>query len=233
METENRKKLDEEAAGRPYEVKPYLPPTKLSEVKEPFYLDLAEALRRMQTPVMKETLSSKAFDLFKKCYDKGFQVDAVKLVSEDQANKVYKYFGPQVQGAVPVDPVLVNEPSLVLQALDAQAGDFCKENDRTVAPLMLVGRQVKLVGNAAIGRVTNYKELKKVFVVKYFSSDQAVRASKVAEVDRPALLEMLLYEGRDTEVAVEDENSAEEPTSGDATDVGESLEAHFAVASNE
>ena len=73
MEGERQREEAAKARGDKYKTTVYKPATKLSEIKEPFYLDLAQALKEMQTQELVEQLHNKAWGLFHKCFDQDFQ----------------------------------------------------------------------------------------------------------------------------------------------------------------
>ena len=92
MKAEEERKKYVESQGEKYVELIYVPPTKLSMVKEPFFDDMATAINRMQTPQYKELLSENAWKhgLFEKVFDKDFQREAVKKVADDFLRKTDK-----------------------------------------------------------------------------------------------------------------------------------------------
>ena len=122
MRKEEEREKEAREAGQEHEVKMCRPPTKLSEIKQPFYEDLATAMKEMSTPAMQKSLHEKAWcnGLFKKCYDLNFQRKAVALVGEDMQAGTGKCF-KNSPTSLPVDPTQVSEPDLVMQVGDAAA----------------------------------------------------------------------------------------------------------------
>ena len=199
MEAERNRQEAARARGEEYEPTVYKPATKLSEIKEPFYLDLAQALKAMQTPELIEQLHNKAWGLFKKCFDPDFQRQAVQLVTEDTRNGGSKYFSfvspSEGEAAVPVDPIFTSEPTLVMQVADAHNALMTANpgQDAMRTPKQLVGRRLKGAQGSAFGKVTKWRGRKKTFEVKYYRDEQAKRATNVLELTHEGVLSALEY----------------------------------------
>ena len=132
-------------AGRTYNKTIYHPPTKISEIKEPFYLNLTATLRKIQMG-KKNDLHEQAWcnDMFEKCYDSEFQSNAVQLVMEDQAKEEYKYFA-KMSGGIPVDPAVATELTLVMQVADAHDAIHQQQSPETDANHPPVSEKSKLL----------------------------------------------------------------------------------------
>ena len=77
------------AAIKSYSV--YIPPSKLSEIKEHFFDNLTIVLKDLQTPEKMKSISDHSWkdDLFESCFDPTFQRDRVNLVFEDNEGKYF------------------------------------------------------------------------------------------------------------------------------------------------
>lgn len=176
----------------------HAPKKLLSELKEPFYLNLATVLKEMQTPEAKELISRKAWktNLFEKCFDRKFQAEAVKLV---EADKEFKYF----HGAgsdTPKDPTISTE----CQGLEDMTADLItedydnnnnsRESDDTAPDKSFVGRQVQALGGKYPGTVSKFAPKAKEFTVRYTNPElESSRARKVVQMSRDELMNLLVY----------------------------------------
>ena len=106
-----------------YKKEQYVVPTKLSEVKEPMYEDIAHALMDMQTQEFKTKLALNAWgELFDKCFGEEFQNEATLLVAADLSAGKSTYFSSA--GGVTIDPVMGDTSGdAVLATMDAQDGE--------------------------------------------------------------------------------------------------------------
>jgi hypothetical protein len=192
-------KVDEaKSRGESYQLMVFKAKTKLSELKEPFFEDLAIiALSELQTEDYKQKFRDNAWaGMFEKCFEPEFQCEAVKLVGADQDNY---YFTDKAQL---VDPVFAPSASQDLQIQVADAHDEAvvstPERDAMLPPHRLVGRQVKPFNDSLPGRVEKYLARRKLFVVKYWKDPHAKRASKIVnDISREDLMAMLLYNDTD------------------------------------
>jgi hypothetical protein len=191
-------KVDEaKSHGESYQPMVFKAKTKLSELKEPFFEDLAIALSELQTEDYKQKFRDHAWGgMFEKCFEPEFQREAVKLVGADQDNY---YFNDKAQL---VDLVFAPSASQDLQIQVADAHDEAvvstPERDAMLPPHRLVGRQVKPFNDSLPGRVDKYLARRKLFVVKYWKDPHAKRASKIVnDISREDLMAMLLYNDTD------------------------------------
>jgi hypothetical protein len=193
FDVEDLRKADAEIIGEVHVEGKYKSAKKLSDLKEPFFLDLADSLKGMQTPEKMNHLSEKAWKggMYEKCFESGFQQDAVIAVVRDRE----KYFSHSLS---PEDPVLAGQQeasSLLQQAADAHEDDtfHTERNDAQAPSIQLIGRQVKSLNGLVPGVVNGYNSRNKIFSVRYAKSG-AKRASKILkDVCRSDLLKLLWY----------------------------------------
>jgi len=113
-----------------------------------FYLDLARALKEIQTE-KKQELHEQAWwckGMFEQCFDPDFQRKAVQLVTEDQSKEEYKYFGKMEGGGLPLDPVINSLPTAVMKVVDAHDAIEQLESpevDARCPPAQLIDRELK------------------------------------------------------------------------------------------
>ena len=171
-----------------------LVPTKLSELKEPMFENIAKVLVEMQTEEFKAKLSKHAWQegCFEKVFDLEFQREAVRLVAEDTAGK---FFAKR-------DGELVEPPSVFPAGMVA-AQDIIDHVDELSN---LVGRKVE-AWNGWPGKVDKFFVRTQQFQIRYYDPEnEHKRAKKLSKVSHSDLLELLL----DDESIDEDEVLPEE-----------------------
>ena len=203
MRSEDQKEKDAAASGGSYSKTQFVVPTKLSQVKEPMYTDIAHALMDMQTDEFKGQLAKNTWgELFECCFDEDFQTQAVEAVAADMLTQGGKYFASVDGGAV--DPVLAgaSADSAVIAAMDAQ--DSCSHSEQADAVAdgrLLVGRKLKDVeqaGKLLVGVVAAFQPRLMTFTLKYYSASSDKKAKvKMVAVSRPDTLAKLLYTAGD------------------------------------
>ena len=200
----------------------YKHPTKLSEVREPFFTNLSLALEQLQTPERKKSISDNCWKkgMFEMCYDCEFQRRCVQLVGDDVG--VGKYFSTNF-----VDPALTKDRRQIFVVADDFLDSLSEQANLTLEIAQglkksdLVGRKVVPLNGVCPGYVLSYNKKTDIFWLRYYRVGlEKSRAKKKEKVNYLQLLTMLLYsdpgdaDDNDVEYAVVDE--AEENT--DITD---------------
>ena len=166
----------ESEPGEVTTVSKYKPSALLSELKEPFFLNLANVLTRLQTPEKKEKISENCWkkDLFEKCFDPDYQKKCVQLVTADNANNGQQYFS---EGKV--DPALTKERRFVFQVaddfLDSQREPtiFTAEMASNLAKVDLIGKRVESMDGKYPGYVKEYN--KKRIYLRYDTTKKVMK----------------------------------------------------------
>ena len=187
----------ESESGELTRVSKYKPSALLSELKEPFFVNLKDVLARLQTQEKKEKISENCWkkDLFEKCFNSDYQKKCVQLVITDTANKGQQYFS---EGNI--DPALTKERRFVFQVaddfLDSQREStiFTAAMASTLAKVDLIGKRVEAMDGRYPGYVKEYNKKKDLFKVRYYKEgNERGRAKKLVIVKYEDLLEKLVY----------------------------------------
>ena len=86
---EKIRKTNAAASGDQFVPKKFVVKTKLSETKEHFYNEIAEALKLMQTDEKKGKIWNTSWAPLRRCFEQEFQLDAVQIVSADHTRKYF------------------------------------------------------------------------------------------------------------------------------------------------
>ena len=151
-------------AGGQISVPTYVPSTKLSDIKEPFFDDLAMVVKALSTPEKQQRFSTVCWqnNLFEKCFDIDFQRQCMRDVIDD---KDCKYFSSKEE-----DPLIDDESNKLFKIAadffenladnsDAKFFNGTPNDARNVNPSSLLGKAVEPLGGPGgwyAGYVTEY-----------------------------------------------------------------------------
>lgn len=208
----------------------YKHPSKLSEVREPFFTSLSIALEQLQTLEKKKSISENCWKkgMFEKCYDCEFQRMCVQLVGDDVG--VGKYFSTNY-----VDPALTKDRRQIFEVADdfldslSEQANLTLETAQGLKKTELVGRKVVPLNGITPGYVLSYNKNTDIFWLRYYREGQEKsRAKKREKVNYVQLLTKLLYsdpggaDDNDVEYTVVDEAAENTDANNDNTNPYES-----------
>ena len=199
------RKTNAAASGNQFLPKKIVVKTKLSETKEHFYNEIAEALKLMQTDEKKGKIWNTSWAPLRRCFEQEFQLDAVQIVSADHTRKYFVASSLQdEEGLVDAATATMNSASQLLadRLVEAHKSLPTLDEDETCTESsyhkQFIGRQVHLVDIMCPGIVTQYKARQGGFVVKYYKDSlpepkERKRCKiKLEIVGKRALLPLLL-----------------------------------------
>ena len=214
---EEIRKTNAAASGNQFQPNKFVVKTKLSETKEHFYNEIAEALKLMQTDEKKGKIRNTSWAPLRRCFEQDFQLDAVRIVSADRTRKYFASSLQDDEGLVDAATATMNSASQLLadRLVEAHESLPTLDEDETCTESyyhkQFIGRQVHLV-DMCPGIVTQYKATKGGFVVKYYNEslpqpkERKRCKSKLEIVGKRALLPLLLRTANRDERGNEDNN---------------------------
>ena len=214
---EEIRKTNAAASGNQFQPNKFVVKTKLSETKEHFYNEIAEALKLMQTDEKKGKIRNTSWAPLSRCFEQDFQLDAVRIVSADRTRKYFTSSLQDDEGLVDAATATMNSASQLLadRLVEAHESLPTLDKDETCTESyyhkQFIGRQVHLV-DMCPGIVTQYKARQGVFVVKYYKEslpepkERKRCKTKLEIVGKRALLPLLLRTANRDERGNEDNN---------------------------
>ena len=191
----------------------YKPPSKLSELREPFFCNLATVLEKLQTPELKAKISDNCWQkgLFEKCFDLDFQRECSLLVNSDTEGK---YFSPGT-----VDPALTKDRRQVYRVADdflecfnelGEQEPFTLAQARGLKKNELVGKRVIPLNGEYPGYVASYNKTKEEFSLRYYrQGEEKKRAKKLSTLKYEPLLQQLVYSNSNAPAAGANDDDVE------------------------
>lgn len=164
----------------------FVVPKKMTDLRDPMFMFLKEAIDEMKTPEKVGKIRDVAWAPYHDCFDREFQREACHKVTQARGAKSNKYF--YVRSEQQVDPVEVERAKgfNVLACLDAHAPSTSADDKTRTEPRQYIGRRCKGISvsadvgvKAAYGKVRKYNKKDGIFDIAYYKSENDTRAQKI------------------------------------------------------